>query len=576
LSGFRKKTPIVNILITSASRKVSLVRAFQSALAASGGGNVVAVDASPQAPALYFADRRFLVPPSNAPHFVDQILAICNRENVALLIPTRDEELPIFAGVRGQFEQAGTRVMVPRPETVQTCFDKMAFVDFCRARGFGIPRTYVQAQLGSSDFPVFVKPRFGKSSKGARRVVRQEELHAVAEQPEQWVIQENIDWPEYTVDLLADFQGRVLSVIPRLRQLVVGGESYVSRTVNSPELIEVTTRLATDLRLVGHNTIQCFWNGKQVKFVEVNPRFGGGAALGIASGGDTPKMLIALAAGESVPAQVGQFQTDLVMLRFTEDLFLKADALITEAEGVQESNRKPAKSNRKSKRAVLFDLDNTLYPEEQFVIGGFRAAAQCLATHVGLDAAALLEQMLQILHAEGRGRVFDTVLRTLEIDSSTWLPVLLHEYRSHRPVLSLFPETGGILRVLKDRELPLGLVTDGLASTQRRKIAALGLEAYMDAIVCTGELGRGCSKPSPIPFKVALTLLDVAPEDAAYIADNVTKDFAGPNQLGMKSVQVCSPGLIGVRAKAPLNDSSFLPQMKAESLTEALTLLGLW
>lgn len=566
----------MNVLITSASRKVSLVRAFQSALASSGGGNVVAVDTSPHAPALYFADRRFLVSPSTEPQFVEEVLEICKLENVSLIIPTRDEELLLFAEARVRFEQVGTRVMAPQVETVQICSDKMAFLDFCRARQFGIPRTYDLDEWRSSDFPLFVKPRFGKGGQGAQRVACEEELRLAIGNSDQWVIQEYVNCPEYTIDLLADFKGRVLSVVPRLRQSVVGGESYVSRTAYAPDLIAETSRLATELHLVGHNTIQCFWDGKEAKFVEVNPRFGGGAALGIAAGSDTPAMLIRLINGENLPAEIGQFQTDLVMLRFTDDLFLKASALVPTAGTVFGAAGIPLNSNRGSELgAVLFDLDNTLYPEEQFVVSGFRAAAQCLATRAPLDAQALLEQMLGILRARGRGRVFDILLQELQIDSTAWLPTLLQAYRSHRPVLSLFSGTAGILRTLKDRGLRLGLVTDGLASTQRRKIAALGLEAYMDAIVCTAELGEGYEKPSQIPFEVALTLLDVAPKAAAYVADDVSKDFAGPNQLGMKSVQVRTAGLLGVQQKPLPNDPAFRPQMTAGSLNEALTLLGL-
>jgi putative hydrolase of the HAD superfamily len=404
----------------------------------------------------------------------------------------------------------------------------------------------------------------------------EEELRLVIDHPEDWVIQEYINWPEYTVDLLADFQGRVLSIVTRLRQSVVGGESYVSRTVYEPGLIAETSRLATELRLVGHNTIQCFWDGKQAKFVEVNPRFGGAAALGIAAGADTPAMLIRLMNGETVPAQVGQFQANLVMLRYTEDLFLKASDLLPAAGTGAETARLPLHSKRESElRAVLFDLDNTLYPEEQFVVSGFRAAAQCLSPHIHLDAQSLLERMLHILQARGRGRVFDILLRELEIDSTPWLPTLLQVYRSHRPTLSLPAEAAAILRALKDRGIRLGLVTDGLASTQRRKIAALGLEAYMDAVVCTGELGKGCAKPSPIPFEVALNLLDTVPKLAAYVADDISKDFAGPNHLGMKSVQIRTAGLRGVRQKPVPNDPAFQPQMTSESLTEALTWLGL-
>jgi len=566
----------VNVLITSASRKVSLVRAFQSALSRSGGGNVIAVDVSPHAPALYFADRRFLVFPSTTPHFIERVLEICKTESVSLIIPTRDEELPLFAEARPRFEQGGTRVMVPQTETVRTCYDKLAFVAFCRERRFGIPRTYDPEEWRSSDFPLFVKPRFGKGGRGTRRVACEEELRLVIDNPEQWIIQEYVGWPEYTVDLLADFQSRVLSAVPRLRQLIVAGESYVSRTVHEPNLIAETSRLATELHLVGHNTIQCFWDGKQVKFVEVNPRFGGAAALGIAAGADTPAMLIRLMNGEPLATGLAQFQADLVMLRFTEDLFLKSSALVPSAgTGCDTAGTSLNSSHDSELRAVLFDLDNTLYPEDEFVVSGFRAAAQCLAKHTHRDAEVLFQQMLCILGAHGRGRVFDILLQELDLDSAKWLPTLLQIYRSHPPVLSLSPGTAVILRALKKRGLRLGLVTDGLASTQRRKIAALGLEAYMDAIVCTGELGKGCAKPSPVPFEVALTLVDVAPKAAAYVADDISKDFAGPNHLGMKSVQIRTTGLLGVRQKPLPADPAFLPQMTGGSLAEVLSLLGL-
>jgi putative hydrolase of the HAD superfamily len=274
------------------------------------------------------------------------------------------------------------------------------------------------------------------------------------------------------------------------------------------------------------------------------------------------------------------------MLRFTDDLFLKADDL--EADNLkkndlvdaQESlprtdNSLPSPPRTTELQAVLFDLDNTLYPEEQFVIGGFRAAARFLAKRRNLASEPVFERMLKILRTDGRGKVFNIVLKELEIDCGAWLPALLHVYRSHQPVISLFSEAAGLLRSLKQRGLRLGLVTDGLASAQRRKIAALGLEFYMDAIVCTGELGQGRAKPSAVPFEVALTLLDVEARSAAYVADDVSKDFAGPNRLGMKSVRVRSSGLVGVREKPLPTDPVFEPQMTAQSLREALALLGL-
>ncbi len=566
----------MNILITSASRKVSLVRAFQSALARHGGGDVIAVDTDPCAPALYVADRHFLVSRSAEPHFIEELVQLCQRERVGLIIPTRDEELPLFAAARERLEKCGLRAVVPEVETVRLCQDKLVFVNFCREHGFGTPRTYDSGQWKNSDFPLFVKPRFGKGAKGARIVRNEVEFGNAVRDSAEWVIQEYVEEPEYTMDLLADFNSRVLSVVPRLRQLVVAGESYVSRTVNQPELIRESARLAEALRLVGHNTIQCFWDGKQAKLVEVNPRFGGGAALGIAAGANTPAMLLRLLQGETLPETLGKFENDLVMLRFTDDLFLTARAL-TSSTGNKVGATEPRvhRNNTARLRAVLFDLDNTLYSEEDYVASGFEAAADFLAKHENLDAGTLQKRMLSILHAQGRGRVFNTLLAELKLNDPTWLRTLLLVYRSHRPAISLCPQAKAALVALKDRGLQLGLVTDGAASVQRRKIAALDLEGYMDVIVCTDELGRGCAKPSTVPFGVALTMLGVAPEETAYIADDESKDFAGPNRLGMTSVQVQGSGLIGVRRRPTRNDAVFQPQIRAGSLNEALSLLGL-
>jgi carbamoyl-phosphate synthase large subunit len=564
----------VNVLITSASRKVGLVRAFQSALARRGSGSVVAVDTSPYAPALYMADRYFLVPPSSDPHFIDQLVDLCQRESVALIVPTRDEELPVLAAARFRLEQHGLRVMVPSAETVRICQDKLAFVEFCRTHRFEIPLTYRRDERLNAQFPLFVKPRFGKGTKGARRVETEAEMHAAASDPDQWLIQEFVDGPEYTVDLLADFDGRFIAAVPRLRQLVVAGESYVSRTVREPQLIAAAARLATELHLVGHNTIQCFWDGEHVKFIEVNPRFGGAAALGIAAGLDSPALLLRLLEAEAIPAQP-DFQSDLVMMRFADDLFLQVGQLATVTHHVAAGTKSSESSADSNLQAVLFDLDNTLYAEEQFVASGFRAVAQFLAKRQNLDSDALFEKMILVLHRQGRGRVFNNLLHDLGLDSAVWLKTLLLVYRSHKPTISLFPNAENSLKKLKQDGLRLGLVTDGPAFTQRRKIVSLDLERYMDAIVCAGELGESCAKPSTVPFEVALNLLGVPPNAAAYIGDDISKDFAGPNRLGMKTVQLRSSGLVGVRSKAAPDDPLFQPLLKAESLMDVLKLLGL-
>jgi putative hydrolase of the HAD superfamily len=190
--------------------------------------------------------------------------------------------------------------------------------------------------------------------------------------------------------------------------------------------------------------------------------------------------------------------------------------------------------------AVVFDLDDTLYTERDFVDSGFRAVARVLARRSSVDEAALFERMRAILAAEGRGRVFDRLLdeipgRRRTPDDVRWL---VYVYRSHRPHIALRPESREVLGTLRSAGYRLGLVTDGAGTVQRNKIAALGLEPLVDEVVCTDEIGREWWKPSTTPFNVVLALLDVDAREAAYVGNDPGKDFAGPNALGMLTIQV--------------------------------------
>ncbi|MEE9173729.1 MAG: hypothetical protein V3U30_01990 [Thermoplasmata archaeon] len=127
----------MNVLITSASRKVSLIRAFQQAVADTGGGQVIAVDVSPLAAALYRADAHFLVPRSDDEAFLPSLMDLCQREEVSLVIPTRDEELPEFAKHRESLEEVGIRVMVPSVDAVEIAQDKRRFAEFASANASG-------------------------------------------------------------------------------------------------------------------------------------------------------------------------------------------------------------------------------------------------------------------------------------------------------------------------------------------------------------------------------------------------------------------------------------------------------
>jgi carbamoyl-phosphate synthase large subunit len=319
-----------NVLITSASRKVLLVRAFRAALAELGGGSVVAADLEPMAAALYEADRRRRLPRSDDPGFVDAVRALCREERVGLVVPTRDEELPVLAAARDILAEDGTLVLVSSPEAIETCRDKRRFAAAVVAAGLDTALLYDPAR---TSLPAFVKPRVGKGGRAATAVHTPAELAtAVAAAGPDAVVQELIEAPEYTVDLFLDLDGEAISCVPRQRTVVVSGESVVSRTVDDRDLASASIRLATAIGLVGHVTIQAFRAPDRIAFIEINPRYGGAANLGFAAGAPTPEYAIRLARGERLEPRLGTHEAGLVMLRAGEDRFVhEADLRFDEA-----------------------------------------------------------------------------------------------------------------------------------------------------------------------------------------------------------------------------------------------------
>jgi len=314
-----------NILITSVSRKVWLVKAFKDALKQEGiDGKVVSVDINPLSAGLYVSDKHYLVPSSSDQNFIPAVLEICKKEDIKLLIPTRDGELLLFAKNKDKFEKKGIYVMVSNPEVIEICNDKYRFYQFLTKNNIPTPKTYLPNQLDFSSihYPLVVKSRYGSGSKALFKVENAEELQFFVNYVPNPVIQEFANGNEYTVDLFSDFNGNVLTVVPRERIETFCGESYKGKTVKDTQIIEYAKNLAEKLETIGHITIQCIKNDNGIKFIEVNPRFGGGAILGIKSGANTPLLLIKLILGKRIEPQIGEFKDNFIMLRYTKDLFI--------------------------------------------------------------------------------------------------------------------------------------------------------------------------------------------------------------------------------------------------------------
>ena len=282
-----------------------------------------AADTDPLSATLYGLARTVISPRADDARYVPWLLDFCLKQQIKLIIPTRDEELELLASISGDFRKKGIFINISSFEAVRICRDKNKFYKYCQEQGFLFPKVYSPGDVFR--FPCFLKGRFGRGSQSAFKVTDDHQLKAFSVVIQEVIVQEFIDWPEYTVDYFADFNGQAISVVPRLRVSTFGGESFVGKTANSKTIIDATIALCQKLKLLGHNTVQLFYDADsdQVKFIEINPRFGGGASLGIASGATTPRYLLQYVLNQAVQPAIGEFTDNLYMFRYTDDIFVK-------------------------------------------------------------------------------------------------------------------------------------------------------------------------------------------------------------------------------------------------------------
>jgi carbamoyl-phosphate synthase large subunit len=318
----------LNVLVTAGSRRVPLVRAFGRALRATGGGLVMVTDVNPLSPTVYLADRSFAAPLSTDPAYVDTIAALCRNENVGLLVPTIDDELPVFAAETARLASSGVRVAISPRATIDICNDKLRTCHALRRHGIAVADTCLPDAMPSDpEFPLFIKPRSGRGGVGAYPVRDARELEFFLSYVADPIVQDYLDGPEFTIDMLCDFDGQVLSVVPRERVVIRAGVVDRGRTALDPALISLALACARALHFVGAVNIQCrVVAGRPVVF-EINPRFSGGIPLTIAAGADFPRMLVDLARGVRVPPAVGRFEANLWMASYEASVFVPAAAI---------------------------------------------------------------------------------------------------------------------------------------------------------------------------------------------------------------------------------------------------------
>lgn len=220
-------------------------------------------------------------------------------------------------------------------------------------------------------------------------------------------------------------------------------------------------------------------------------------------------------------------------------------------------------------KAVIFALDDTLYPERDYVESGFLEVARYLAhCFKELNEAEVYCHLMTLFQKGVRDNIFNLVLDVLNIPQNNGL---IHElvriYQEHTPKITPFPDCLPNLIEFKEQEYSLGIITDGLAKVQKKKITALGLEDYFDSIIYTDDYGRENRKPSQQPYRLSLEELRVSPDQAIYVGDNPTKDFGGAKAIGLYTTLISRPG----EEQSRVRKESY---HEADAVTYSLS--GLW
>lgn len=316
--------PTLNVLITGAGTVTcqSVVKGLRRQ--AEIQVHITTVDPNPLSAGRYMGDSFYVVPVASDENFLTALLEVVKRESVQLLIPIVDYEFPKFAQEKAKFEALGCMVAISSPDAIALCNCKDQTYRFLRQIGIRTPMTWLPSELPEPShirFPLFIKPRTGRASIDVHKICCTEELTFWKARVDDPIFQEFAEGDEYTIDVLSDFEGRVIGAVARRRIEMKVGISYKGVTVRDPQMLTAAKSIAERAGIIGPCNIQCFREKHGLNFFEINPRFSGSLPLTIAAGLNSPHLLAKMALGHRIE-QTHDSEEGLVMLRFWEEIFV--------------------------------------------------------------------------------------------------------------------------------------------------------------------------------------------------------------------------------------------------------------
>lgn len=325
----------MNILFCSVGRRCELLKDFRNTMGESG--KIVVTDLSIYAPAAYFADKFYQVPRIDDPTYISTILDICRKEKINAVTTCIDPEIMLLAEHRAEFTKIGVEVLAPYEETARICFDKFKMFQYLTSKGIKTVLTYGDLesfckaeQAGEIGFPVFVKPREGSGSVGARKVSNMMALAEAMEQDSSLIIQEFMG---DAVDMDADIYIDTISHKPvalfskRKLETKIGG---ASKTISfkDDKLVEFVCGALKAFKFNGPIDMDLWYRDGQYYLSEVNPRFGGAYLHAYGAGVDFIKLIENNLMGNANKPSFGDYDEGVVMLMYDSVVIRKPGELV--------------------------------------------------------------------------------------------------------------------------------------------------------------------------------------------------------------------------------------------------------
>lgn len=319
----------MNILILAAGTRNKIVQYFKKAL--NGSGNVIAADASILAPAIYDADRYYIVPSITTPGYVDCILEICKKESISGVLSLIDPELSLLAEHTDDFRAIGTKVIGSSAELCELSLDKMEMYRWLTAHNYRCAVSWTERnafftaiETKQAEFPVFVKPVCGSASISISKVYDKETVNTLFEHEENLMIQEFLDGQEIGADVYIDMiSGEVVSIFTKKKIKMRAGETDKAVSFKNEKLYMLIEKFVSEAGYRGQIDIDIFEVKGEYYISEVNPRFGGGYPHAYECGCDHMKLILNNLNGIANTKHIGVYEDGIYMMKYNEIMIMK-------------------------------------------------------------------------------------------------------------------------------------------------------------------------------------------------------------------------------------------------------------